>query len=403
MTLRRRGERRMRTRATLPTGFGRRSSRRRLRPRGSLVVLAGVCIAFAILFFQVVRPLALPLFLAAVLALLAFPFHQWLTARCGGRVGVSALVIVAVLVLMVLAPTTLGFVVAYRRSLDAVARLDRAVQTPDRFDDVLTRAARLSGLDPDDLRTRAAVAIRDGEQLLFRKAVQAVGGAAAAGIGLVLFAVAGFYFLRDGPSIVQAWEDLTPLSLDHDRNVRRQFAVICRAVVLSTILAALAQAVTLGITLGLLELVFGLGLMRWLVLLFVLSFALSMVPMVGPSLVWLPVSVWMLYEGHVAAGLTLLATGIVVVSNVDNLVRMKVLHGSAGMHPLLALVSVLGGLHEMGVLGVFVGPVVAGVFLTLLRILKEQLESHQAPLPSSRTVARAFVPTGITTDRGPAS
>jgi predicted PurR-regulated permease PerM len=380
---------------------GQQPSRR--RPRASLAVLAGICIAFAALFFQVVRPLALPLFLAAVLAVLAFPLHARLTARFGGRGGLSALLIVTVLVLGLLGPTTAGFVAAYRRSLDAVALFDRAVRTPDGLDDVLRRVARMSRLDPDDLRDRAALAVRDGEQLLFRQAAQAVGGAAWAGLGLVLFAVAGFYFLRDGPSILGAWEDLTPLSLDHDREVRRQFAVVCRAVVLSTILAALAQAVALGLALGLLELIFGLGLARWLVLLFVLSFVLSMVPMVGPSLVWLPLSAWMFYEGHYAAGVALVAIGVVVVSNVDNLVRMEVLRGSAGMHPLLALVSVLGGLHEMGAIGVFVGPVVAGVFLTLLRILKQQLDRDWAAPPRSPAPAREDMPAVTTNNGGPAS
>ena len=75
---------------------------------------------------------------------------------------------------------------------------------------------------------------------------------------------------------------------------------------------------------------------------------------------------------------------MIVVSNVDNLVRMAVLHGSAGMHPLLALVSGLGGLYQMGVLGVFIGPVVAGVFITLLRILKQQLDQFEAPPPPPR-------------------
>lgn len=96
----------------------------------------------------------------------------------------------------------------------------------------------------------------------------------------------------------------------------------------------------------------------------------------------------MLVERHYVAGAILIAVGVIVVSNIDNVVRMAVLHGSAGMHPLLALVSVLGGLYEMGVLGVFVGPVVAGVFLTLLRILKQQLDRYPVLPPSGLAPAQ---------------
>ena len=285
-----------------PTEPGHLASERRRRPGVSLAVLAGVWVAFAVLFLQVVRPLALPLFLAAVFAILARPLHERLTARCGGRGGLSALLIVASLILLLLGPTTAGFVAAYRRASDAVARLERTVPMPDEVDDLLDRIAGLSQSDPDELRRRAAQAVRDGEQLLFRRAVQAVGGVFAFGLGLLLFAVSGFFFLRDGTSILKTWEELTPLTPEQDRQVRRQFAVVCRAVVLSTILAALAQAVTLGLGLGLLELCFGLGLGKWLVLLVVLAFVFSMVPIVGPSVVWLPLAAWMLYEHQYAAG-----------------------------------------------------------------------------------------------------
>ncbi len=103
-----------------PTEPGHLASERSRRPVVSLAVLAGVCVAFAVLFFQVVRPLALPLFLAAVFAILAFPLHERLTARYGGRGGLSALLIVSSLILLLLGPTTAGFVAAYGRASDAI-------------------------------------------------------------------------------------------------------------------------------------------------------------------------------------------------------------------------------------------------------------------------------------------
>jgi predicted PurR-regulated permease PerM len=338
-----------------------------------------------------------------VLAVLGFPLHERLTARCGGCGGLSALLIMASFILLLVGPTTAGFVAVYRHSSDAVARLDGGVRMPDQIDDLLERLARLARLEPAELRDRAALAVREGAQWLLRGAVQAVGGVFSFGLGLLLFAVSGFFFLRDGPSILKAWEELTPLGLEQDRQVRREFAVICRAIVLSTILAALAQAATLGLGLGVLELTFGLGLGKWLVPLFFLALVLSMIPMVGPSLVWAPLAAWMLYERQYAAGLILAAIGVIVVSNVDNFVRMAVLHGAAGMHPLLALVSVLGGMHQMGILGVFVGPMVAGVFLTLLRIVKQQIVQFETPPSQGLAPAQEMTPAEITAQSEPTS
>jgi predicted PurR-regulated permease PerM len=120
-----------------------------------------------------------------------------------------------------------------------------------------------------------------------------------------------------------------------------------------------------------------LGLARWMVLLILLSFICAMIPMLGAPVVWLPLSAWLIYQQQYVAGVSLALIGMLIVSNVDNLVRMLVLRGSAGLHPLLALVSVLGGIQQMGMIGAFIGPVVVGVFVTLLRILKQQLDTFE--------------------------
>jgi predicted PurR-regulated permease PerM len=202
---------------------------------------------FAVLFLQVVRPFALPLFLAAVFAVMVMPLHERIAARCGGRGWLSALLITVTLALLLLGPTTAGFLVSCRRAGDAVALLGRAAREPGLHDRLFGRLARLTQSDPEELRTRAIDALREGEQLLFRRTIQAVGNVFSFGLGVLLFLIAGFFFLKDGRSIVEAWEELTPLDLDQDRQIRREFAVVCRAVVSSTLLAALAQASAFGL------------------------------------------------------------------------------------------------------------------------------------------------------------
>lgn len=359
-------------------GWNDPASERR-RSAVSLAVLTGVSISFAVLFFEVVRPFTLPLFLAAVFAVLAMPLHERIAARCGGRGWLSALLIIVALLLMLLGPTTACFLAAYRRAADAVALFERTTREPGFGDHLFDPIARLTQLDPHELRAHAVDALREGEQLLFRRAVQAVGDVLSFGLDVCLFLVAGFFFLKDGRSIVRAWEGVTPLDVDHDRRIRQQFAVVCRAVVSSTILAALAQALTFGLGVGLIDLAFGARLTSWLVLLMLLVFVTAMMPVIGAPIVWLPLAGWYAYRHDYLAAAALILVGSVVVGNVDNLVRMAVLQGSAGLHPLLALVSVLGGIQRMGVLGAFIGPVVAGVFVTLLRILRSQLDRFNAP------------------------
>jgi hypothetical protein len=61
------------------------------------------------------------------------------------------------------------------------------------------------------------------------------------------------------------------------------------------------------------------------------------------------------------------------VSLADNLIKPLIIHGRARLHPLLVLVSVLGALKVIGLWGIFVGPMVAAFFYTLLRILHREL------------------------------
>ena len=68
-----------------------------------------------------------------------------------------------------------------------------------------------------------------------------------------------------------------------------------------------------------------------------------------------------------------------MISTVDNIVKPLVLHGRSNLHPLLALLSVLGGMHALGVIGIFVGPMVVAFLQTLLNMLHNELHAMQKP------------------------
>jgi uncharacterized protein YqgC (DUF456 family) len=131
----------------------------------------------------------------------------------------------------------------------------------------------------------------------------------------------------------------------------------------------------------------------YLVLLIMLTTVFSMVPFVGPAVVWVPFCLYLaLYEErYLAAGL--LATwGVLVVGTVDNVVKAFVLHGQSQLHPLLALLSVLGGVQTLGPIGIVVGPMVVTMLQTLLSILQRELvhfEGQDFPNLSRRREPRA--------------
>lgn len=187
-------------------------------------------------------------------------------------------------------------------------------------------------------------------------------------VALAVFALALYYFLADGPDLIIAAESLIPIDRSHQRELASQFAKTVRAVVLATFLAAIGQGLATAIALKI------VGVGYFLLLVIIATFA-SMIPMAGPFLVWFPVACWLLWTGHWGSALFLCVAGFAVIGTLDNIIRAYVLQSDTKLHPLLAFVSVLGGLQVMGLWGVFIGPVVACCLHVLIEIFNQEVQA----------------------------
>ena len=114
--------------------------------------------------------------------------------------------------------------------------------------------------------------------------------------------------------------------------------------------------------------------MHGLFLLIMLTMLASFIPLVGSALVWGSCCIWLYFAHEYTPAVMLLAWSLVVVLFTDNLLKPLVLHGQAKLHPLLALLSVLGGVQMLGPLGIFVGPMVVAFLQTGLKMLNSELQ-----------------------------
>jgi predicted PurR-regulated permease PerM len=74
--------------------------------------------------------------------------------------------------------------------------------------------------------------------------------------------------------------------------------------------------------------------------------------------------------GRQTQGVILLICALVIMG-IDNMVRPLFLRGSANLHPLLAFVAALGGLQMLGFLGIFLGPILAALFVATIQVVSE--------------------------------
>lgn len=350
----------------------------------SLSVLAVAALGLGILFFQMVRPLAVPLFFAAVVAMLVHPIHRRLDGCRNVPTWLAAAVVtvcsLVVIVGPLLATIHLGLdklhgVVAGldARDSEAVADARASSVTGGQFDTLLAKVSENLGADSERVRTALVGSGRDVEQALFARSLDVLGSIPRILLSAILFAVAVFFLLKDGPRVAQAWDELTPLGPAHDQAIRNEFGTIFRSVVWGTVAAALAQALAFAIGFFVINVVFGLGAAAWTFILALLTLICASIPFLGAVSVWAPTAVVLFLLGDRAAAIVLAVYGGLVVSQVDTVIRVWVLKGAARLHPLLALVCVFGGILYFGILGVFLGPIIGALLVALLRILKKEV------------------------------
>jgi len=190
------------------------------------------------------------------------------------------------------------------------------------------------------------------------------------GFGLLIMMVALFFLLAEGPRMLLAIIAISPLEEQHVRELAIEFDRACRAIVSAMLLSAIAQGILAGIGF------YFCGLRSSVAMLTLLTTVLALVPVTGAAAVWVPVSLYLyLIQGHTSAAIGLAIYGFFIISSADNVIKPLVLHGQSKLHPLLALLSVLGGIQALGPIGIVVGPMVVVFLQTLLKILQRELSS----------------------------
>ena len=218
-------------------------------------------------------------------------------------------------------------------------------------------------------------------------------------IGIIITVASLFFFLAEGETMVNAVVRLSPLEEKYLRELVEEFVRVCRAVVTATLLSAVVQGLLAGVGF------YFAGLHNAVALLMLLTMVLAMVPFTGAATVWVPVCLYLYFvDGQLVAAIILAVYGVGVISAADNFIKPMVLHGQSNLHPLLALLSVLGGIQALGPIGIVVGPMVVVFLQTTLKILQRELLSMDrfaraagVPLgPSSTTVSPTVPPTAST-------
>lgn len=220
----------------------------------------------------------------------------------------------------------------------------------------------------DRLHEGLTAILQDIGQKSLDFAVGIFSGIASILISILIFILALYYFLADGPALLEGTQKLIPVQMDYQIQLLNEFEKVVRAIILATMAAAIAQGLS---TAGVMWML-GSG---HFFLFFALSTMFAMIPMLGTWIVWAPFAIYLFLEERYFAGIFLALFGSIVIGLMDNFIRTIILKNDAKLHPLLAFVSVLGGLQALGLWGIFIGPTVAACLYALIKIFNLELKS----------------------------
>jgi len=174
-----------------------------------------------------------------------------------------------------------------------------------------------------------------------------------------------YYLLRSAGKVWRVVEPYIPFSTENSEQLKARFKLVTISTLIGTGLTAVIQ----GLLVALAFLATGLpNALFW----GVVTVILSIMPIVGSGLIWLPATVVLYLQDRILAAVLLAIWGLVVVGNVDNVIRPIVFRRYAQIHPLVTLVGAFAGIRYFGLLGLMVGPLALSYFFELIQMYKEE-------------------------------
>ena len=181
----------------------------------------------------------------------------------------------------------------------------------------------------------------------------------------VFFAlISCLFFLLDGEKLVKFLHEKIPLRDDIRSALIRAFNKSSRSAIWATLLAAVAQSIV--IFLGFIVLDVPAAFLAAGA-----TFIFAFIPILGSTPVWVPAVIYLYLQGSVASFILMIIFGL-IAGVIDNIVRIIILKGgvkgSKGLHPLLSLIAVLGGIQVFGLFGVLIGPVIVALLISMFEV-----------------------------------
>lgn len=323
-------------------------------------------IALIALYF-VFLPFITEILVAAILVSVFYRPYQALASFFGDQRQIAALLMCLILVALIIVPLTQIIIFAGQRAPQAysqAATFFNSYNTEQIFDTPLFTSGPLANLDflanDDvirnfflDMMKGASNWLMSGATLLVKETTNFI-------ISLIMIILTMFFFFIDGEKMLKRLMYLSPLPNRYDFEIFKKFREVSYTSIISTFVTAGAQGIVGAI---------GFAIVGFSPLLAgVIVALLSLLPYIGSMIFYIPIGVYYLIAGQIWQGIFILAWGVVIIGNTDNVIRAYMLKGKAKVNPIFIIFSIFGGIVMFGFWGVVLGPIIIALAATILHI-----------------------------------
>ncbi|MCX7996970.1 MAG: AI-2E family transporter [Patescibacteria group bacterium] len=329
--------------------------------------------------FVVVQPYLTTIVLAILTVLIFRKPYERILSILHGRKGPATVITILLVFISLIVPMALLFSMIAGQSVTFVTELQGLIKNEPQFIRVLIQDLnRNLQLLPVPVAGIDQAAVMDG----LRNIIQPVGSfalrnLAAIGGQTLQFLTATIVYIMLLASLFPNQRELKDFFLrispfDRETNLLyfRRIIAMCESMIIGTVVIALIQGLIAAVTLAIAGVPY---VLFW----FMLYVFLSIVPL-GGGLILFPIGIFLILTGNVWQGILVLVSQLLVISNIDNILRPRIVSKEINLDPAILLIGVLGGISVFGFFGIIYGPVILIFLQTTIEIYMKyyQLQSR---------------------------
>lgn len=328
------------------------------------------------LFLYLLAPNWTIIVLAAITAYFAQPLYHWIVRKTkkkslwllGTWIGIVLCIIIPLVIITGLLISQIGHMYHDLSSSDA---LDNALtRVQDHINvDTLTDLEDNFGITTEKIKTDILAAGQKIIASLTNRLISFGTSFVSLFTSLIIYIIVVSAILTRKKSLRQEIKDIVPIDDSIIDLYMTRLTLMGRSMILATFAIAAIQGVVTGLSLRITGI-------PYVVFFTFVAMLFAIIPMIGASFVATPIAIVMALSGNFVEGLIVFLINQVIVNNIDNVLRPKLVDDKAKINETLLILSVFGGLVYRGILGIIYGPVIMIFILTTIEVAKEKKILH---------------------------